>query len=363
MKAENEAQKAFAVLFKACPRLDAVTVSMANSIHLTTTQHMKSFQRAMMHPFGDTTKYYTGVLALQSLLLGAHEAGRKLSTLAVAPLSHAFFELPDDVAAKVYTVIRGLTCLNVVLASVFDDDYGEILLRVYQRMMYDLRHKNIPELLRHTPKLTVLSIDAPSVWSAEALPVPLRDVLGTVHLPCLQILCLRWFVCSTSELSRTLLAHGPTLQRLELVSLDASEGTWESFFEGIGGKLPELRSVRLRDQFAERGDAGIIFQDFDTVPHEIHPAVKRFTQAMEKFVLDGKGELPDQVNMEEHDDGDDWDDWDEEELEGLEDELDDIEDGLEDLQDEEDEEIEEPGFGGADGDIRGSRCLIRTTMR
>ncbi|TKA65631.1 hypothetical protein B0A55_10557 [Friedmanniomyces simplex] len=315
MKRESEARKAFAALFRACPKLDRVIMTMMNELRVQSASTMeRAFQEGMVSPFSDHPIYYIGTHALESLLLGVHDSGRTLRSLAVQPNSHASFEMRPEVAAKVYEVVGGLSELHIGMMAVFEDDWGELDEGLMSRVMFDLEHAKVAEFVAQGAKLTSLSIGAPEIFDRRPR-VPLRYLVGDTRLHVLQTLKLRWFTATEAELHTLLVRHSETLKELELVGAHIAGGTWMSFFRSIAGKLPLLETVRLRGDFWQDG-AIISFlpYDYEAVKEgveegeglggiDISPSIELFTEAMEDAIVDGE-EIP---NAEDWDEGgDDW---------------------------------------------------------
>ncbi|KAK4968041.1 hypothetical protein LTR42_010371 [Elasticomyces elasticus] len=282
LKREGLARKAFAALFRSCTKLDTVTLTMANELRITKNHGVKAFQKAMIYPFSDShARYYAGVHALESVLLGAHDGGRSIRRLAVQPVAHTFFELPPPVAKQMYEVAAGIKELHIGLESVFDDRFSEANELIYERMMYDLKSHKVAEFVQAATNLTTLSIGG---------PLTLND-LSNVHLHCL--------VGAGSR-------HRSTLRRLELDSAHFTEGTWEGFLERIAGKLDALKTMRFREELSS--DTEGIYTEF---MHEYYGGlrsdnedsdysvgeyggseVEQWTAAMETYIVKGGESTP-----------------------------------------------------------------------
>ncbi|KAK5721216.1 hypothetical protein LTR17_014777 [Elasticomyces elasticus] len=286
LKRDGTARKAFAAFFKACSRLDSVVMTMANELRVTRNKRVKAFQEAMIFPFSEEHfKYYLGVQALESLLLGAYDAGKQL---------------------------RRLADLHIGLASVFDGDTEEQNEIVYERMLWDLKSGRVAEFVQAASNLTSLSITGPVSLDEDEFPnVRLCYLVGAGRWSNLTALKLRWFDCTETELDCLLANHREKLQSLELVNAHFLEGTWESFIPKIAGKFEALKTVRLRESFSSEAEGvwcNFIEFDFEAMKPEVekgygmfsrpHGAyVDSYTAAMEHHIRVG-GEMPDP---------DDWD--------------------------------------------------------
>ncbi|KAK3626321.1 hypothetical protein LTR56_019899 [Elasticomyces elasticus] len=307
LRREGLARKAFAALFRSCTKLDTVTLTMANELRITKNHGVKAFRKAMIYPFSDNhARYYAGVHALESVLLGAHDGGRSIRRLAVQPVAHTFFELPPPVAKQIYEVAAGIKELHIGLESVFDDRFSEANELIYERMMYDLKSHKVAEFVQAATNLTTLSIGG---------PLTLND-LSNVHLHCLvgagsrwqhlSTLALRMFSCTDTELDALLFSHRSTLRRLELDSAHFTEGTWEGFLERIAGKLDALRTMRFREELSS--DTEGIYTEFmheyygglrsdnedsdDSVEEYGDSEVEQWTAAMESYIVKGGESMP-----------------------------------------------------------------------
>ena len=102
-------------------------------------------------------------------------------------------------------------------------------------------------------------------------------------------------VTTAEYLHGLLIRHKATLRRLSLSHVHFSENSSTSFFRGIGGKLPALRTVKLRGWF-EASAYGVEYF-FDIPASESRRIAPRF-DAVETFVLEG-GHWPNVWNLEE----------------------------------------------------------------
>lgn len=108
----------------------------------------------------------------------------------------------------------------------------------------------LPILLRKAKGLRDLKLSFYRGWCEPGeiafMGAELKDALRDTHFTHLYELGLAH--CTTSEgyLIELLLRHKDTLRRLSLSEIQLRHGTWEHFFQIIGGKLPALRAVKLR---------------------------------------------------------------------------------------------------------------------
>ncbi|KAK5138109.1 hypothetical protein LTR08_004804 [Meristemomyces frigidus] len=81
-----------------------------------------------------------------------------------------------------------------------------------------------------------------------------------------------------------LLRHKATLRELSLYEMELLEGTWESTFMEIAGKLPRLRRIRLRGSFVDESAEW----EFGSIPRKFSAR----GNAIENYILRG-GSWPD----------------------------------------------------------------------
>jgi len=107
-------------------------------------------------------------------------------------------------------------------------------------------------------------------------------------MPHLYDLGLAHCVTDAEYLTELLLRHKDTLRRLPLSDIQLREGEWDSLFQNIGGKLPALRTVKLRG-FLESEDWGCEYS-FDIAASESRRISHR-RDAVENYILTG-GQWP-----------------------------------------------------------------------
>lgn len=118
----------------------------------------------------------------------------------------------------------------------------------------------------------------------------LKYVLGELTFSHLEELHLS--NCMTSEhwLTVFLVRHATTLQGLSIANMQLKHGTWKTFFVRIAGKLPALKTVKLRGKLESHRAKDEFTFSVPGFGHEDMSCPQR--DAVEQYVLNG-GEWPD----------------------------------------------------------------------
>lgn len=277
------AKESLRALFEACPRLDTVLLTTANELRATSTQCLRSFQEAMIFPFGDVSRLLWGCMQLHTMLVAASDADTKLRSLAAATVSFMFFGDALGELHKIHDAISGLENLRLDLHRNFineDDPVDQLEMEGFLRAMKDQR---LVEFFANAPNLRTLKVVAPIAEDGDDR-VPLDNLLGNTVWPKLEALHVQNVECASTELLGLLRRHSITLQRLNLVDIVFREGDFESFATSIAGQLPALRKVRLRGDFVSDAQPGA---DFSFDPVNDRKDYDEYTLVMQMYFVKG----------------------------------------------------------------------------
>ena len=113
-----------------------------------------------------------------------------------------------------------------------------------------LEKGGLADALSRAKELRVLKLSFqcdidPQEDELSGMTTPLEHVLRDHHYPHLYELSICNCVVDEIYLKDLLLRHKSTLRRLSMSWIKLREGSWDSFFQSIGGKLPALKSARL----------------------------------------------------------------------------------------------------------------------
>lgn len=327
MMEESRQEECFQTLFKRCPRLDSVAISMRDDLLESSWQAVKEFREVMLAPLGDHHTSRIGYRPLQELLLALYETGKILKRLDVKTVSHQFFE-PSTCTPLYHEAISGIRYLHIGITGAalqmdkaddddedhddsefdgMDDEAIWALLearhearredphQAHTRVVRSFEHGGLAAFLAAAKTLAALSIDLPreSAFLPEA--VALEHVVGNTHWPHLTKVTLQNFRCRDVELTDFLQRHADTIQNLSLCYVTFTEGSTQSCFEPVAGKLPQLRRVKFRARFKAHGFSSAQEGDlYLSGGYSEYPLSKRAdapTRALQTYMIEG-GQFP-----------------------------------------------------------------------
>ena len=292
-------------IFLNCPRLDSVELTMQNELRVTTTHRVKAFQDAMIHPWGDPSKWTCASLQMQALLQGADLCRKSLRCLTVAPISIEFFTSGGWTPGAYGEVLSKVEHVQIRLNQDFFDDYDEFIPAKFAKFQSEARSRRLAQFFAQLHELRHLDLLAPYVES-EAARLHLQDALGDTHWPFLRSLSLASIECTEVDLAKLLSRHQNSLHEVAMSDMLLTQGTWhESFSAFAAGSLRFLRRFALRGDFTSRAKGNeMTFDTLDVVIPNL------WTLDFEEWILYG-GPMPDARDPLYYTDTEDFD-WDSE---------------------------------------------------
>ncbi|KAF2165525.1 hypothetical protein M409DRAFT_24378 [Zasmidium cellare ATCC 36951] len=269
-------------LFTACPKLDSAIVTMQHYADTGPTlmspapwHSVRMFLQLQVTPWRDDMSSRILCRPSNELVTAAFEAGRKLKSLTLSPISHQFFSQEEEAMAELHSVISELEQVHICLDGEFEfdrddaaeearmqamEDEGiaidEILESVAEthdeaarRVLGALEDERVARFLHHAPSLSEISLKGPIVDEPHLKPVELSHLVGTdppwTHLRSLTLL---EFSCEHPQLVALILKYRDSLEhlRLEGAKIDSSLNWWR-VWEAIAGKLPKLKTFKIDD--------------------------------------------------------------------------------------------------------------------
>ncbi|KXT07641.1 hypothetical protein AC578_10182 [Pseudocercospora eumusae] len=264
----------FYELFAACSNLTDVAVSIGHGTSGYIDKGRKAYKNIMMHPYGDIDYRDQGVHQFWTVVEALHHAKRQprrffLGDVSYRMLRHTWRDAPVD--PLVENLMQNLRELRIGF-SIYDDEplagvhlHEVTALRTESNEFY--RRGLLAKWLGSAQNLRVLKI---RMWHTEfrAPYARMEDALGTTTWPKLRELGLSEFAVAEDYLVDLLLRHKDSLRRLSLSDIHLSSGALDGFVDRVGGKLPKLRKVKLRNHFRDSFNTEMEFADEGTVNGE-----------------------------------------------------------------------------------------------
>ncbi|EME82520.1 uncharacterized protein MYCFIDRAFT_197618 [Pseudocercospora fijiensis CIRAD86] len=296
-------------LFRACPGLTSMWVTYGDPI--STICNSKSFQKGLVLPHDNrAANVDEGILAPIQLLLAAADSGRKLTTVVFGNVHYNLLLQPANIQSKIASVMERVEQFQWDIGDTFStwnpsngeeddngvindagDDFDED--EVYN--MYGIFARGaFLTFLSKFQVLRDLAVSLPGM-SYRLAPIELRHVVGGIHFPLLEAFYISSVLTTSDDLIGFLLRHKETLKRLRLCDLSMStdkDDSWNSFFAGIAGKLPKLELISLRGIFSHYPQTPCYVFGWYAPASDGTP----FTTRMERYVLSGQGEVPQQAS-------------------------------------------------------------------
>lgn len=242
-------RECYAALFRGCPNLVTVEVTMAHGLRLMTTGIEEFFQKGLVIPHhGDPSIDVPGLDAVTGLIQAAYDADFSPMELRLASVTH-YLTTEEDLVEEAAAFLRNVEVLQWQLATPFLNDGLEVDPDEYEAIIEDLEGGNLATFLADAPNLRLLELEMPcheSEWSSPRLPA----VVGDNFWPHLSSFIISKIETSPGDLSAILFRHNK-LQFLQLSQVRLTSGDWPSCFATFAGKLPNLADVELRGRFED----------------------------------------------------------------------------------------------------------------
>ena len=284
LQSHDKIRKSLLLLFKACPRLDKVYITMADGLRRSTTMKLPPFEMALVDAWGDIADIDMCVDQAEATLLAAHEANAMLESLAIATIFHRFFGRPQT-AEKIHHAMHNVEELRVSFygpQNVHRDDATspEVLNQIHK----DIKDQGLVRFFVSASELRRLRIAGPPICHLDTrLSIfPLVDTVGKTIWPNLRSLCLEYISCSQTDIATLIDHHQHALEYLHLADMDMTAGgTWHRVLQDIARKLPVLRRAWLFGccHSADHGEGRyeFLFEDAgEELQHDVRPAMQDF---------------------------------------------------------------------------------------
>lgn len=305
---ESRQQMCFQTLFERCPKLDLVAIGMEDELYQLPWESAKDFREAMVGPYGDEVSSRIGYRPLRELLLAMYETGKSLKRLDIAPISHQFFKPCSCCTHRYHDAISRVQDLYISIneRDLYQDKPGydessavdawlaiqENPTQSYHRVVRSFEHGGLAAFVGSASRLTALSLVAPDpIPQCAEDALALRNIVRDNHWPHLTTLLLHNFKCSDMELVKLLERHADTLENMSLCNVTFVEGSAQSCFEAIAGRLPQLKRLALRGRFKAHGFRSVSEADLilSNASHWVRPDL--YTRTLQKYLIKG-GRFP-----------------------------------------------------------------------
>ncbi|KAK4499199.1 hypothetical protein PRZ48_009712 [Zasmidium cellare] len=206
------------------------------------------------------------------VLLAALQAGRKLRSLTLSPISHQLFSQKEVTMAKLYSAISNLEKIHICFDSCYQSDRDEARVVSRAREMEEngfsqeeinsafkesfsdaarrvygaLEDGRVLRFLQHAPNLREISLRGPVRINIDKL-LDVSKLLGLENAwGQLRDLRLHNVGCHWEQLIAVVLNHRDTLEHLSISMMKTtSEENETRFWPAVAGKLPKLKSLKL----------------------------------------------------------------------------------------------------------------------
>lgn len=290
----------FTTFFKGCPKVDNVTVATAYGTGGFKDAARMAFKEAMISPYGDCNILDSGVHQFWTILRALHLAQRTPKCFTATDVSYRIFQesRAGYQTQPIITHLMGNLREFRLGLSIHEDELDPAREGEGIDIGSDCRRYYSPGLLAQwlsgAPQLRVLKLRMYHNHFVDVMPeARLKEVVGSTKWPKLREIGLNDILTTEDELLDFLLRHKDSLRRLSLSYIYLQEGSWTSFLERIGGKLPKLKKIKLRGDLSDLEWGTYEF----AVPGCGDDYDEPFQQAAEKFFMYG-GDLEDFLSPE-----------------------------------------------------------------
>ena len=273
----------FERIFDGCSKLDSVTLAVGYGTRGGSKMPQLAFAETLTSPFGDTSLEAQGVGQLNALAYGLYYGRRPLRDLTLSEISpRAFYPVPRADSIKQH-LMESLHRFRLSVGTFIVKDDGEEAERVLDETAGVVQARNLHAYIRAATGLQELKLHFATGEHLEPR-VPFDAIFEETTWSKLRKLQLSHVTAGDRKLVEMLFRHKDTLEILDLNYMELYDGSWESVFKEIAGKLPCLRRVRLRGSLVDEDGIG----EFN-----FHPVMFWARRdAIETVILKG-GEWPD----------------------------------------------------------------------
>lgn len=285
----------FTTFFRACPKLESVTVATAYGTGGFKDAGRMAFKEAMISPYGDGTILDQGVHQFWTIIQAVCQARTTPKCFTATDMSYRIFEKKwagmdtQPIMAHMMAHLREFRLGLSVSEDELDPSIEGQDIDIGHECYHYYGSGLLAKWLSLAPQLRVLKLRMYHNHSEEPVPeARLKDVVGSTTWPKLRELGLNDMLTSEDELLDLLLRHKDSLRRLSLSYIYLQQGSWTSFLERIGGKLPKLKKIKLRGDLSD-----LEWGTYElAVPGLGDDEEEPFQEAAENFFING-GDLED----------------------------------------------------------------------
>lgn len=282
--------KCFTTFFKACPKLESVTVATAYGSAGFKDAGRMAFKEAMVAPYGDSNVLDSGVHQFWTIIRALYDAQHPPKRFTATDVSYRIVRetwskvdcnlMMAHLMSDLHEFRLGLSIHEDELDPMIPGQNIDIGIDCYIRYVPGI----LAKWLSDAPQLRVLKLRMYHNHFANIRPeAKLKDVVGSTTWPKLRELGINDVLTTQNELLDLLLRHKDSLRRLSLSYIYLEQGTWVDFIQEIGGKLPKLKKVKLRGDMTDLEAGTYEFAVPGCGEESEHP----IQEAAEKFILYG----------------------------------------------------------------------------
>lgn len=280
-------------LLTKCSCLEAVDVTLLDTIRPCTTDKSKAFQRALLHPKGEGT-YHTrrhGVDVMLKLVPAASIALFKPRFLRLGHVSHYIFEY-GGVLKKLLPFFSQLEELewHFSIPYVGTNDTEDVydMSRIISGFNYC---GNFLALMKAASCLRKLHLKLPSIGKKQC-KILLSSLVGAIIWSKLTHVHLSCFATTADDLRNLLIRHAGTLTRVYLADVYLRVSLWPDCFDSIAGQLPCLQTLELRGRFGYSSWDYFSEKNFRWFGDREGKKGSKYSQRVCRYIITGVGKCP-----------------------------------------------------------------------
>ncbi|KJX94425.1 hypothetical protein TI39_contig4195g00016 [Zymoseptoria brevis] len=261
--------------------------------------------------------YDQAVRAASPILLGVFDAKLELDALVLGGVNYRLVKQQPHTLEQIGQVLKHVKHFQWDVGDTFAqesdgrslEDYGpdEVISGPgVNETGFDEMHTLFDEgyfvdFLSGAESLQTLVIHLPDIEDSQLMPVELSDVVGGIVFPALESFSITRVTANGNGLKNFLACHKETLTQLRFCDLHMRPGpsiigSWPRWFLRMKGTLPHLQKVCLRGG-GRRGN-GMNYVFGWSMSEYVGT---RLSRAMEAFMINGGGALPQQSGVDHSD--------------------------------------------------------------